>query len=319
MNTAQRLLYMLENCDAPISGELIAKELNISRNAVWKAINSLRAEGFVIDATSRKGYALSKKNTRFSVAGIERHLNCGCNISIYETLESTNITAKQQANDGALQGTVIIARQQTGGKGRLGREFLSKPGGLYMSIVLRPDLPPNDTTLITTAAAVAVCRAVDKVCSINTGIKWVNDIFWDGKKICGILTQGSVSLENGSIDYAVLGIGLNINRPKNDFPKELKSIAGSIYDTPCDSETQNRIIAEILNEFFAVFENIAERDFLEEYRSRSVIIGKEVVCVTQNGEFAATVKDIDNDAHLIVATRDGKEHTLSSGEVRVKV
>lgn len=261
----------------------------------------------------------SPENTYFSVEGIEKYLNCNCNINIYETLESTNITARQMAIDRCEQGTVIIAREQTGGKGRLGRQFFSGLGGLYMSIVLRPDFSPDVTTLITAAAAVAVSRAVDKVCSANTGIKWVNDIFLNGKKICGILTQGAVSPKNKGIDYAVLGIGLNINRPKNDFPDELKNIAASIYDTPCNADTQNRLIAEILNEFFEIYKDITSRKFLADYRERSIIIGKEVLCSYMGRDFPVTVNGINDNAHLIVTTSDGERLTLNSGEVRIKI
>ncbi len=263
--------------------------------------------------------ANSPKNTSFSVAGIKKHLNCNCDINIFEVLESTNITAKQLAVEQCAQGTVIIAREQTGGKGRLGRRFFSERGGLYMSVVLRPDLSPDLTTLITAAAAVAVSRAVDKICSVETGIKWVNDIFLKNKKICGILTQGAVSPKNNRIDYAVLGIGLNINRPKNDFPDELKNIAASIYDIPCNADTQNRLIAEILNEFFELYKDISSRKFLAEYRERSIIIGKEVLCSYMGREIPVTVNDIDDDARLIVTTKDGERLALNSGEIRIKI
>lgn len=263
--------------------------------------------------------AISPKNTFFSVTGIEKYLKCNCDINIFDTLESTNITARQLAADGAPTGTVIIAHEQTGGKGRLGRPFFSGAGGLYMSVVLRPDLSPDVTTLITAAAAVAVSRAVDSVCGVSTGIKWVNDIFLNGKKICGILTQGSLSPENNSVDFAVLGIGLNINRPKNDFPNELKNIAASIFESPCNSDTQDRLVAEILNEFFEIYKDIASRGFLAEYRERSIIIGKEVLCKDAAHEYPVTVNGIDDNAHLIVTRTDGKTVTLSSGEVRIKI
>ena len=319
MNITNKLLYMLENCDISLSGEQIARELYVSRNAVWKAVNSLRQEGFIIDAVTNKGYSISKNNTRFSKYGIEKHLKHNCDINIFETLPSTNIIAKELATNGANEGTIIIAREQTNGKGRLGRYFSSQYGGLYMSIILRPDTTASATTLITAAAAVAVCRAVDKVCDVNTGIKWVNDIFLNGKKICGILTQGSVSLENNCVDYAVLGIGLNINRPKGDFPEELRNIAASIFDIPCNSDTQNRLIAEILNEFFNIYKSLPNAEFMDEYRTRSIIIGTEVLCVDAQNEYPVTVDNIDDNAHLLVTTKDNKKLTLNSGEVRIKI
>ncbi len=319
MDIKENLLYMFENCETAISGEQLANKLNVSRNYIWKAVNALRDDGYIIDAVTNKGYYLSDKNTLFTSAGIEKHLKYNCKIQIYDSVTSTNTLAKQLADGGCDNKTVIIAREQSGGKGRLGRYFHSARGGLYMSVVLRPTLNITDTPLITVAAAVAVSRAVDKICGVSTGIKWVNDIFLNGKKICGILTQGTVNVENGSVDHVVLGIGLNINKPDDDFPKELKNIAASIYSTPINSRVQNKLIAEILNEFFAIYENMGSSDFLDEYRSRSIIIGKEVICVTEGGEFSATVKNIDNKAHLIVVDGFGKTHNLSSGEVRVKI
>lgn len=319
MDIKKKLLYMLENSDTVISGETLAGKLNVSRNYVWKVINSLRNDGYIIDAVTNKGYSLSEKNILFSVFGIEKHLKFKCDIQIYDNLSSTNTLAKQLADGGCEDKTIVIAREQSDGKGRLGRRFHSARGGLYMSVVLRPILSIADTPLITVAAAVAVSRAVDKICDVSTGIKWVNDIFLNGKKICGILTQGSVNVENGSVDHVVLGIGLNINKPTEDFPEELKNIATSIYYTPVNSRVQNKLIAEILNEFFTIYENMEKSNFLDEYRSRSIIIGKEVICVTDGGEFPATVKSIDNSAHLIVVDKYGKTHKLSSGEVRVKI
>ncbi len=319
MDIKENLLYMLENCETAVSGEQLANKLNVSRNYIWKTVNALRDDGYIIDAVTNKGYYLSDKNTLFTSAGIEKHLKYKCEIQIYDSVVSTNTLAKQLADSGCADKTVVIAREQSGGKGRLGRYFHSARGGLYMSVVLRPTVSFTDTPLITVAAAVAVSRAVDKICGISTGIKWVNDIFLNGKKICGILTQGSVNVENGSVDHVVLGVGLNINKPANDFPNELKNIAASIYSTPVNSRVQNKLIAEILNEFFAIYENMGKSNLLDEYRSRSIIIGKEVVCVTEGGEFPATVKSIDNDAHLIVTDKSGKNHKLSSGEVRIKI
>ena len=319
MSTTEKLLYLLENSTSHISGEQIANKLGLSRNAVWKAINALRNEGYIIDAVTNKGYTLSDKNTRFSKAGIEKYLRYPLVLQIYETLNSTNDIAKQVAINGGLHGTVIIAREQTNGKGRLGRQFFSPKGGLYMSVILRPDISLSATTLITVAAAVAVSRAVDKICGVNTGIKWVNDIFLDGKKICGILTSGSIDIESNRLDYAVLGIGVNIYSHPNGFPDEIKNIAGGIYKSECNFDTQNKLIAEILNEFFDIYENLSSALFLSEYRERSIIIGKEVICVSGDGEFPVTVKDIDDNAHLIVQKNDGETLTLTAGEVKIKI
>ncbi len=319
MNIKEEILDILENASDTVSGEFLAKKLNVSRNYIWKAIGALREEGYIIDAETRNGYCISNKNTLFSAAGISKYLEEKFDIKIYDTLASTNTLAKQLSDEGANEFTVIIAREQSDGKGRLGRSFHSARGGLYMSIILRPHINISDTPLITVAAAVAVSRAVDNVCAVNTGIKWVNDIFLGDKKICGILTQGAVNIENNTTDYVVLGIGLNISKPENDFPEELRNIAGSIYEAPVSSTLQNKLIAEILNQFFCIYKNLHNSHFIEEYRKRSIIIGKEVLCVGDGGEYFATVKGIDNNAHLIITDKNGKTKRLSSGEVRIKI
>ena len=250
---------------------------------------------------------------------IEKYLNQKFKISIFDVLESTNITAKESAQNGAAEGTVIIAKEQTAGKGRLSRTFFSPNGGLYMSIILRPTISSEKTTFITAAAAVAVCRAIKTVTGVDTGIKWVNDIYLNGKKVCGILTSGAINSEKKNLDYAILGIGLNIDPPKGGFNKEIKNIATSLFKENCDEDTKARLTAEILNEFFDLYKNIENRTFLKEYRERSVIIGKTVFCANSGGEFPVKVESIDDNARLIVTTVCGERLILNSGEVRIKI
>ncbi len=250
---------------------------------------------------------------------IEKYLRYKFKISTFDVLESTNTTAKELAQNGADEGTVIIAKEQTAGKGRLSRTFFSPNGGLYMSIILRPTISSEKTTFITAAAAVAVCRAIKTVTGIDTGIKWVNDIYLNGKKVCGILTNGAINSENKNLDYAILGIGLNIDQPKNGFNEEIKNIATCLFKENCDDKTKAKLTAEILNEFFDLYRNIENKTFLKEYRERSVIIGKTVFCADSCGEFPVKVEAIDDDARLIVTTVCGEKLILNSGEVRIKV
>ena len=238
---------------------------------------------------------------------------------MYDLLESTNITAKEEAINGADEGTVIIAKTQTAGKGRLARKFFSPAGGLYMSVVLRPTIDPKGTTLITAAAAVSVCRAIKKVTGIDTGIKWVNDVFLCGKKVCGILTVGSINPSSKALDYAILGIGLNINPPKKGLHEEIKNIATTIFDKACNDDTFAQITAEILNEFFSIYNALPSHEFLKEYRSRSIIIGTEVICDNNISTETVFVEDIDDNANLIVKTKQGNKKILNSGEVRIKI
>lgn len=313
MNITDKILNKLVNSDIMISGEDLANSLNISRNTVWKSINSLREEGYEIEATTNKGYILSQNNKRISEYGIKKHLRNEINIKIFDEVDSTNTLAKSLAEKGESENTLVIARKQTNGRGRMGKSFFSPDTtGIYMSIILKPQLSPDKTVFITTAAAVAVSEAIDSICRTQTQIKWVNDIFLNNKKICGILTEGSVNFETGFTDYAVLGIGINLYTKTNDFPEELKDIAGSIFQKPCNAAVAERLIADIINRLFA-FSSIT--DFMEIYRKKSFLTDKTVNFKRGDEVFSARVLDIDNNAHLVVERSNGKTEKLFSGEV----
>ena len=252
MSSKDRVLDFLEkNKEDYISGEFMAESLGLSRTAVWKAIKELRNQGYVIEASSKKGYILGTSNDIISESGIIAELSTysgnGASgkkekiynailsdegmIHIHETLDSTNKAAKEQAIAGATGGTVVIAKSQTLGKGRREHEFFSPEGGIYMSIILTPEMLPSlEPDVITALAGVSVCEAVQDLCGIVPKIKPVNDLFVDGKKICGILT----------------GIGINFDSDINEFPKELQSIAGSLFEPGKSSVTKNRLIAAII-------------------------------------------------------------------------
>lgn len=219
------LKILEENKGKNISGEEIAKKLNISRTSIWKAINALRSEGYTINAVTNKGYSLATNTDFISKEGISLYLNneySNIDIYTYKLVSSTNDVAKTLALNGAKHGTVIISEEQSAGKGRLGRVFYSPANtGIYMSIILRPNLTAMDSVLITTSASVAICNAIQKVTGIECQIKWINDIYLNNKKVGGILTEASTNFESGTIDYLILGIGLNFNKPKESFPKEL--------------------------------------------------------------------------------------------------
>ena len=220
----QVLKVLLENKGKSVSGESLGNKLFCSRNAVWKAIKSLRNDGYKIIATTNKGYSLIEETAEFTAETIKKYINCESEIILLDEIDSTNNFLKQKAESGEKSGTVIIAKRQTGGKGRLGRSFFSPQGGMYLSILLRPQISAEKSLFITTAAAVAVCRAIEKVSNKKSGIKWVNDVFIDNKKVCGILTEASLDFETGGLYYAVVGIGVNLYYPKNSFPNDIKSI-----------------------------------------------------------------------------------------------
>lgn len=323
----QVLLILMSSKGEYVSGEDISKQLYVSRNAVWKAINSLRADGFVIDAIQNKGYLLSGGEdydfTQYGLMRIRQLLRksaADAEITIKDTVTSTNTLLRSAAESGAANKTVLIANEQTEGRGRRGKSFYSPAdSGIYMSVLLRPDFGADKSFFITAGAAVSAVRAVKKVCGIDAGIKWVNDIMLDGKKICGILTEAVTDFESGSLQYAVMGLGINISRPKGGFPSEISDIASSLYsDEVADNELKCSLAAEILNSFFDIYGHTSVERLINEYKKYSVVIGKRIKVISAGSEYFATAVDIDNDARLVVKDDKGNIHTLSSAEVSVR-
>jgi BirA family biotin operon repressor/biotin-[acetyl-CoA-carboxylase] ligase len=323
----QVLLILMSSKGNFVSGEEISKQLYVSRNAVWKAINSLRADGFIIDAAQNKGYLLSGGETddftRYGILRIRQLLKksaADADITIKDTVTSTNTLLRISAENGAPSKTVLIANEQTEGRGRHGKSFYSPADtGIYMSVLLRPDFKADKAFFITAGAAVSVVRAIKKVCGIKAGIKWINDIMLNGKKICGILTEAVTDFESGSLQYAVMGLGVNISRPKGGFPSEISDIASSLYsEEAAGNELKCALAAEILNNFFDICERMSVDKLTEEYKSYSVVLGKRIRVISSNAEYYATAVDIDKNARLIVRDENGDMHTLSSAEVSVR-
>jgi BirA family biotin operon repressor/biotin-[acetyl-CoA-carboxylase] ligase len=324
MNLKQQVLIKLEsNRGISISGAKLAKELYVSRNAIWKAIKSLQDEGYCINAVTNKGYCLTDSNDILSAQSIIKYLKDetkDLRIEVFKTVSSTNTVLKNAAEAGESEGKVIIAEGQTGGRGRMGREFYSPPDtGIYMSILLRPTITAMESLFITTAAAVAVARAIEAVAGCTASIKWVNDIYCYGKKVCGILTEGALDLENGKLKYAVLGIGINVIPPKKDFPDELKKIATAIFkDNDYTADGKSRLAAQVLNHFWSYYESLEQRKFMEEYRRRSFILGKEINIIAGDVTKKAIALGIDDECRLIVREEDETITALSSGEVSIR-
>lgn len=236
-------------------------------------------------------------------------------ITYFDEVTSTNDIIKEAARNGAKEWTVAIANSQSAGRGRMGKSFMSPRGtGIYMSILLRPTLDAENALLITTAAAVAVAKVIEAHTAKKASIKWVNDVFVDGKKVCGILTEGQLT-DNGKFDYAILGIGINLTVPKGGF-MEIENIAGALFEN-CDYD-KNKIIDDILNCFAAYYEKITDKPHFEDYAKRDMLCGK-VVNVIRAGEvlYSATVCGIDRDFSLVIE-HDGKKENLATGEVSVK-
>ncbi|MGV8906786.1 MAG: biotin--[acetyl-CoA-carboxylase] ligase [Acetobacterium sp.] len=323
MSVKQLVLQALEeNRETTVSGEQLAQKLNISRSSVWKAIKSLEKEGYTISATTNKGYRLEVGSDVISFEGIRPWLspkNQEISIKAYKTIGSTNQAAKKMAIDGAVQGTVIISEEQTQGRGRLGRSFYSPAdSGIYMSLILRPNVYASEAVLVTTAASVGVCRAIKNVTDKDLQIKWVNDIYLDDKKICGILTEAVTNFETGLVECVIIGIGLNFRLPENNFPEDLKEIVGSLFKEKPDSLTRNHLAAEIINEVLELCENLENRDFLNDYKKHSMVLGHKIKVHKQNEWSFARAIDISDNGGLIIENETGELETLNSGEITIR-
>lgn len=324
MTTKERLLELFESHrGAYFSGEEIARELSLSRTAVWKAVKALQSDGYAIDAAPNKGYCLSERNDILSAQGIRKYLHPRwreIEISVLDSTPSTNTVVREKAAAGAAEGCFVLANEQTQGRGRMGRSFFSPPGtGIYMSLLLRPqNWGAEQAVRITTMAAAAMCEAIDDLSGETTQIKWVNDIFLHGRKVCGILTEGSFNLENGMLDYAVLGLGLNLYPPQGGFPEELKTIAGSILREP-KSDARNVLAAGFLNHFLEYYYRISDRDHVERYREKSFVIGRAVTILSGKESRKAVATGIDDQCRLLVKYENGEEGICSSGEISLRV
>jgi BirA family biotin operon repressor/biotin-[acetyl-CoA-carboxylase] ligase len=321
MSVKNEVLHILEsNRGRNISGQELADTLMVSRTAIWKAINSLKDEGYMI-AAANKGYSLSTSSDVLSSEGIRLYLNeefSNIPIVVYKTIASTNSEAKLLAVQNAVHGTTVISEEQTKGRGRFGRDFFSpSDSGIYMSIILKPKLNIENSVLVTTAAAVAVCHAIDKYSHDTPMIKWVNDIFIGDRKVCGILTEAVTNFESGMMDSVIVGIGVNVKTKKEGFPSELQNIAGSVFDDD-NSFIRNQLSAEIINNVLKISRDLEERSFMETYKQRSMILGEHILYKKDNSWHEGYASDIDDCGGLIVYTSEGQKITLSSGEVSIK-
>lgn len=324
MTAKEKLIRLLEdNAGEHLSGEELAAKLGVTRNAVWKAVKALQDEGYQIDAVPNRGYRLAADSDVISAPGIMKYLKGGAapepNIEVYKNVSSTNTVLREKASAGAPAGTVVVAARQSGGRGRMGRGFYSPADtGIYISLLLRPELAAEQAVLITTMAAVAVCKAIESAANAEPEIKWVNDVFLNGKKICGILTEAAFDMESGALEYAVLGVGINAYAPAGGFPEALKDVAGYVFPAR-ERDLRNRLAAQFLNEFFDLYARPDQREFVDEYRRRSMVTGKRISVISAGEPRQATAIAIDDDCRLRVRYDDGQEQLLSSGEISIRL
>jgi len=319
MSTKEQVLAILMRAGDSVSGEALAKEIGVTRSAVWKAISQLREEGHAIEAVTNRGYRLGEGSDVVSEAGVRRWLTAkelGQAMEIHSVIDSTNTRAKALAAQGAPHGTLVCARSQTGGRGRFGRHFHSPDaGGIYMSLILRPKLPAEKAVLITSMTAVAVARAIERLAEVDVQIKWVNDLYIEGRKVCGILCEAGMDFESGQLEYAVVGIG--VNTAPAQFPEEIRDIATSVGNACGRDISKNRLIAEICGCMEELYAHLEDGSFMSESRARSNVIGRQIVVLRGGERIPARAVDIDDQGSLIVETERGIE-TVRSGEVSVR-
>lgn len=320
MSIKDQLLDILEhNRENYISGQELAEGLNVSRNAIWKNIKKLQEEGHSIVAINNRGYKLAIQSDKITKQGIYMYLlpqNQKYEIEVFETVDSTNNLGKKLISSGKREETIFISNEQTKGRGRMGREFFSPADtGVYISLVLFPNRHVSDMGTLTTKVCVAVCRVIEAIKECKAEIKWVNDIFVDKKKVCGILTEAVTDFESGTVEAVVIGIGLNVNTQSSDFPEALSMTAGSVNPFRVN---RNFIAASIINEVTAVYSDRDEKSLMDEYRQRCFLIGREITYYISGISFVGRVIDINDQGNLIIEKENGMVDILNSGEVTLK-
>ena len=306
-----------------LSGGRLAGQLGVSRAAVHKAIAALRESGLAIDAVPGEGYRLAADDDSLTAAGIGALLDTaviGREILVEPSLVSTNTVMKEQYI-GQKHGFVLLAEEQTGGRGRLGRTFASPADtGIYLTILLHPTLPLSHLSFVTISAALAVVRAIEQTAGFTPQIKWVNDVLMNGRKLCGILTEATIEGESGTVSSLVVGIGINL-RPNPAWSEDVKAVAGAISDFAAPPR-RAALAAAVLNHFEAVYtllEQGREAELLDRYRERLCCIGKPITVVSPAGRYEAECVGLDENAHLLVKAADGQVTALSSGEISIRL
>ncbi|MCE5287232.1 MAG: biotin--[acetyl-CoA-carboxylase] ligase [Pelosinus sp.] len=318
-----RILQLLrQNEDGYLSGEAISEKLAISRTAVWKHIRALKEAGYQIEAHPRCGYSLQQAPDKLLPEEIYSRLNAstlGKKIHYFSKVTSTNTEAKKLAESGCQEGTVVLAEEQENGRGRISRGWFSPPGqGIWLSVVLRPALSPYEISKCTLMAAVAVYKAILRVTGIKCGIKWPNDILYQGKKLVGILTE--LNAEVDAVNYIVIGIGINVNIAAEDFPSEIKSIATSLAVAAGESVSRLELVCAVLEELEKSYQAVLQQGFgevLTEWRSYSATLGKEVSVIGANESYVGKALDIAEDGALLVQVADKIERVVA-GDISIR-
>ncbi|HEY2494329.1 MAG TPA: biotin--[acetyl-CoA-carboxylase] ligase [Paenibacillus sp.] len=311
---------LLQRPDEFISGEEISRRLEISRTAVWKQVNKLRNAGYEFEAVPHKGYRMIKKPDLLDTVTLMHNLNTsimGSRIKVMKSTISTQDQARKMAEDGAAEGTLIIAEEQTDGKGRMGRKWFSPHGkGIWMSLILRPQQPLQFTPQLTLLTGVAVCRAIRKTTHLDVGIKWPNDLLLNDRKVCGILLESAA--EDEIVRYCIAGIGISANLDREDFPEDLENIATSLKIQSGVAVDRTVLIASIMEELESLYELYRLKGFqpiASLWEASSVTLHHQVVVNTLQGRLEGIARGLDPSGALLIETSSGEIVPVISGDV----
>lgn len=314
----EKILALLRQVDGPRSGGEMSRMLGVSRTMVWRGVEALRAQGYQITSAPRRGYRLVGQPDLLE--GGRFHRAGGEPVVCLETVDSTNNECKRRALLGAPDGLAVVSAVQTGGRGRRGRGFVSPEGGLYLSMVLRPDLPPQEIAPLTAWVAVAASWAVEDVTGLRPGVKWPNDLILLGRKLCGILTELALVGETGELDYLVVGVGINLTQRPEDWPPELAQVAISLGQAMAQPPRRDQMAQALLTRLDALRRDFPgnPRPYLDYYRENCVNLGKHVRIIGPNGQEPAFADGVSDTFALLLQMPDGTRRSLTSGEVSVR-
>lgn len=316
------ILALLRERRGYVSGQDLCRRFGVSRTAVWKAIGQLKKEGYEIEAAKNRGYRLLSEKEVFGQHELESRMDtrwAGHPVFYFDTLASTNLQAKLSAENGAGEGTLIVADMQTAGRGRKGRSWSSPAGtNLYFTLILRPDFGAEPVSAVTLVMGIAVAEGIRKTCGAEAGIKWPNDIVVNGKKVCGILAE--MSVEREYVHYAVIGVGINVGQ--QEFPPEIRETAASLCQECGRIVSRGELILNVMKAFednYKVFRNSRSLAGLtEKYEKLLVNKGRQVRVLDPKGEFQGLAKGINEKGELLVEREDGTVTAVFAGEVSVR-
>lgn len=316
------ILRYLKEADGYISGQELCERFQVSRTAVWKVVRQLEAEGYEIEAVRNRGYRLKTAGDILSQAEILSSIRgswAGREILYLDEVDSTNTAAKKAAENGAVHGTLVVSERQTGGKGRRGRAWDSPRGtGIFMTLILRPNMAPVHASMLTLVAALAVADGIRECTGAESLIKWPNDIVMSGKKVCGILTE--MSADPDCINYVAVGIGINVNM--EEFPEEIRGVAASIFTETGKKTKRSLLISAVMAAFeryYEVFMKTTDMSgLLEDYNGKLANCGRTVRVLDPAGEYSGTAIGIDREGELLVEMEDTAVRRVLSGEVSVR-